>query len=276
MTIAAGFRCSDGIVLCADSEYTEGGLLKFTGSKFSVLNGFDCNLVTVFSGDQDFATMGSDEIQAGVLKSGMTAEDVLPIIKSVIERLHKKHMYQHPRAGYAEGPEVYFLIGLWTKKDGFELWTTSRTTVTRVPQWHTIGAGHYLAAYLGKTLLMDPVNVSEAALLGSYLLTQAKEHVPGCGGNTTIVTLTKEGEIKTESNLYDSERQIFFDDFEKMVKCFFYTLGNLDLPIDEFNRTLESTIQKSKNLRQERIQFKQMRERDEELERKIRSRNLQS
>jgi hypothetical protein len=33
MTIAAGFRCKDGVVLCADTEVTIPGWLKFRGSK---------------------------------------------------------------------------------------------------------------------------------------------------------------------------------------------------------------------------------------------------
>jgi hypothetical protein len=33
MTIAARFRCNDGVVLCADTEITIPGWLKFPGSK---------------------------------------------------------------------------------------------------------------------------------------------------------------------------------------------------------------------------------------------------
>jgi 20S proteasome alpha/beta subunit len=272
MTVAAGFRCQDGVVLCADEEYTEGGLLKFTGSKMVVYEGLRARVLLTFSGDKDFATMAMDKIVERLARSSETATEIRSIVEGEIQQLHKKHIYRHP--GYKDGiaPEVSFLVGVWTEPQETDLWVTSRTTATRVPTWHTIGVGHYLAAYLGKTLFADSLNVREAALLGSYLLSQAKEHVPGCGGTSNIVTLAKDGSIKREDSLNIFEGEAYFSEFTTLVRRLFYAFGDLDLPNDELNRTVQIMIEDAVALRARRIKYREIVKRDKELDEKLRKR----
>ena len=269
MTIGAGFRCTDGLVICVDQEYTEGGLLKFTGSKMQVYEGLSCKCVLTFSGDRDFATMGMDNMIEKIHRSNETSAEIRAIIAGEIQQLHKKHIYRHP--GYRDGigPEVSYLVGVWTEQQQTDLWSTSRTTLTPVETWQPIGVGHYLAAYIGGTLFDDFLSVREAALLGSYLLSEAKEHVPGCGGKSMIVTITKDGKIKKDDSLTVFEGEAWFSEFSDLVKKLFYALGNLDMPAAQAKLIVGESIEKALTLRERRIKYRELHERDIELMKRI-------
>jgi hypothetical protein len=269
MTIAAGFRCRDGVVICADREYTEGSLRKFIGSKTALYEEPACKLIFTFCGDWDFANMAVEEIFERTKRSGKSPLEIRTIVKAELQQLYNKHIYRHPGYKDGTGPDVSFLIAIWTGQGRADLWVTSRTTLNRVGSWETIGAGHYLVASLGSTLFADSLDVHEAALLGSYLLLQAKEHVPGCGGNSTILTVSADGNVKTQDSANVLEGEAYFSDFNDMVRRMFYAFGNLELPDDQVKLIVSETLDKAMTYRTKRIKYKEMFDRDQKLMTKL-------
>src|SRR5690242_6632496 len=85
MTIAAGFRCRDGIVLGTDTQYTLGGLLRADGPKlFNIAERSDLSMVIAGAGSVPFMRMAVEEIKTALttIPLGTAA---LPNVKKVIE-----------------------------------------------------------------------------------------------------------------------------------------------------------------------------------------------
>src|SRR6266568_3076754 len=57
VTIAAGFRCSDGVVLCADTEMSMPGWIKYPGSKVRFYKDLPFQVAFTFAGDAEFFEM---------------------------------------------------------------------------------------------------------------------------------------------------------------------------------------------------------------------------
>ena len=67
MTIAAGFVCSDGVILCADTEETAGvGYVKVPLEKVRTLEDSDCTLAITGTGNSALLEMAMEQIIARV------------------------------------------------------------------------------------------------------------------------------------------------------------------------------------------------------------------
>jgi len=194
MTIAAGFLCKDGIVICADSEVST-ELEKYEESKIFTLHPHNSSLnpTVIFAGSGwlDFVKMTVDKIKHRALgvSHGYEIEE---IVEQTIMEVHRKHIRYYP----AE-PKPFFnlLVGI-RDGDNLNLLLTAGTAVTRAPQYACIGIGDTLANYLSRGLMPQQESSETAALLAVQILDQVKKNVPGCGGMfSEVAILPKQGMI---------------------------------------------------------------------------------
>src|SRR5260370_12550925 len=89
MTIAAGFRCVDGVVLCADTEMSA-GYSKFSQSKFRMFSKLDSRPAFIYAGDRDFSFMAIRQIAKEIARA-------MPKRTDVIEAIEKKTLEIHTR-----------------------------------------------------------------------------------------------------------------------------------------------------------------------------------
>ncbi|MGC2544639.1 MAG: hypothetical protein WA426_02245, partial [Silvibacterium sp.] len=110
MTIAAGFLCPDGIVLCADSEVST-DLEKFDESKIFTLNERSLSGPTVIfagSGWFDFVKMTVDKIMTRA-SFASHAYEIEEIVEQTILEVHRKHVRYYPAE---QKPFFNLLIGI--------------------------------------------------------------------------------------------------------------------------------------------------------------------
>lgn len=209
MTIIAGFRCEDGIVLCADSQETIGT------AKRSVpkLHYEPCEPV---EGDEDhFSNLGVAFCGAGdgpfidklvheawsACKRERNIDDVCSVIEDSIKDTYREFgkIYQ---AGLC--PEAQLIYGV--KMDGkSKLFSAVGPLVNEKFEYDSGGVGHYMADFLASKLHCNWLGVRQAAILAAYILLEASEHVDSCGGDPQIVALRHTGASGTVSStkLYD-------------------------------------------------------------------------
>jgi len=230
MTIAAGYVCSSGIVLCADTQETIPGYTKNKGNK---LIAFQCpGLNLIFAGSGNNATQIDEtayEIAAQIIADEpKDAGDFRRSLRSILGELFPKAHYPRDR-----GPEVDMLMAIKWKGDA-SLYRISDCSVAPIPQRVAVGTGVILALQLLERHYDRTVQIGEAAIICAYVLHHVKKWVDGCGGNTEIALIPKEGDGITfmpssEVDKFEAYAQAYDDALKQLLLVAPRTVNNLPL-----------------------------------------------
>lgn len=193
VTIAIGFKCTDGIVLATDSQITR-GTSKKTGPKLFPVLSFPEHerLATVIAGAGGVGFMQRAVSTIALELKTLTdpsLEDVRATIESSLLAFYKTHMY--PRPGWEE-VDFSLLVGCWTEKDGFSLLKTQQTAVNPLLDktgYSAIGSGVYVSEYALDLVFEMGLNVEHAKMLATFCIKAAKDYASYCGGDTRIHAL---------------------------------------------------------------------------------------
>jgi hypothetical protein len=199
VTIAAGFRCRDGVVLCADTEESSIGFkrkvakIEFKPDLWPVSTD-DPIAIFTGSGDSSFVDEAIDRMWAAAKKSG---ENELEKLVSVMIRenreYHREIWSLYPPLCYTEHlPDADLLFAVWAK-DAFGLFSVASTTFKPITTFATIGCGGDLAHYLCADAHRPGAATESCIALAAHMLEQVKTNIPGCGGESYIAVLTGTG-----------------------------------------------------------------------------------
>jgi hypothetical protein len=197
MTIAAGFRCEDGLLLCADTEHT-GWAEK---SHHSKVDQFE-----VPSGKVCFALAGASNLARSAIQKckrhlrANASTDLVADIEGLLEAEYRKNVLGHPN--YA-AMDYSLLVGVWTKADGPRLFFTTATALTEVKDFQCLGVGAELANFLIRPLAFG-VTLKVGTVLAAYTLATVKDNITGCGGASIYLLMKKDGAIGVISSEMDS------------------------------------------------------------------------
>lgn len=200
MTIAIGFRCSDGILLCADTQHTCPGIMKTRRTK-AYFYDFPRNgskVAFVFSGSVEYAKMAIQRISSAVgriRKGTLDLDSVHRETQRELEEIYAKHIFPHPRFKDVDGPGFDLLMACFAGHEcGSDLFSTCESSVCKVEDSYVcLGAGTYLAEFLLKNRYETGTDLYGAAGLALGVLKKVKEHVDGCGGYSEMVYLRYDG-----------------------------------------------------------------------------------
>lgn len=192
VTIGAGFLCTDGVVLCADTQETINDLTKTRASKLMVKEAPDRKLVIAGAGDSAFIDKLIELIWCATLSANATIDDVSDMVKDTVTETHRRY-----KEFYHVGmmPTAELLFGVWVQGQGVRLYTTEGPIVNRVDKTQTVGVGWVLADYIIDRMFRSSMSAMEARTLAAYMLLRVKEYVAGCGGDSEIVILQNDGAI---------------------------------------------------------------------------------
>jgi hypothetical protein len=194
LTIIAGFKCYEGIVICADTQETYGTAkrsvpkLRFepSGSPHE-----GDGLAVAFCGAGDNGPFIDKLVQTawedGQL--GTNLDEACAEIEKSIKRTYKEfgQIYQPGSCPTAE------LIYGAKMLNACRLFSASGPIVNEKDGYDACGAGYYMADFLASRMYAHHLNLRQCAILSAYILFQAKEHVDGCGGDSHIAVLREDG-----------------------------------------------------------------------------------
>jgi 20S proteasome alpha/beta subunit len=198
MTIAIGILASDGVVLAADREESDGYLKNDTG-KVSL----------TFKGTAPVGTIGVTGAGSGAyldeiarLISDCFCEEQIgdeTSVKELIRKTHRKYYKEavlpFPRE---DRPDYDLLIGCSGDNLGRKLWKTSGLAINPVRDYDAVGAGSTVAnRLLGE--LWDNIPCKYAIKLAAYVIYQVKASVKDCGLGTDIVIVRRPVGFSLES-----------------------------------------------------------------------------
>jgi hypothetical protein len=251
MTIAAGFLCEDGIVICADREVSTGSD-KWEESKIFTLHTDasrpHTNAIFAGSGWLDYVKMTVDKIR----KRGMfvaTALEIEEVVEETVLEVHRKHIRFYPAD---EKPNFDLVVGI-RDESGLVLLQSIGTSVRRVPNsFSCIGVGQTLANYLSRKLKPQNDTAAEAAFLAVQILDQVKANVPECGGRfSDVAVLPKDGPIIriNPSALLDIEYRA--QEFALLLKPLLMSVTNPTFSDKDFEARVAELTEQCRQIRED-------------------------
>jgi 20S proteasome alpha/beta subunit len=238
MTIAAGYVCDSGIVLCADTQETIQGYTKNSAKK---LMAFSCpGISLVFAGSGNNATQIDEtahEIAAQVIADEpKNGQEFRKSLRKILEELFPKAHYPRP-----DGPEVDMLMAVKEKTDA-TLYRITDCSMAPVRDRTAVGSGVVLALQLLERHYDRTVQISEAAIVCIYVLHHVKKWVDGCGGNTEIALIPKVGDSiafmpSTDVEKFETYSQAYDDALKGLLLAVPRTPKNLSL----FNQDIDAS-----------------------------------
>jgi hypothetical protein len=140
MTIAAGFVCHDGIVLCADSQESYGDY-KWPVKKLAIPRTHIHPIMIAGSGFGPAIDTATQKILEKVAMSGANHEQVLRSIETILREIHKEDLPYYPIDSSHMEELAFELLIAFRTADGGGLYRSSGSLLKRVDHFEIIGSG---------------------------------------------------------------------------------------------------------------------------------------
>jgi hypothetical protein len=246
MTIAAGFRCMDGILLCSDSQFT--GADKGFRDKIITQFGGRSHIAFAFSGDEDYARSAIEECTERIdaLSLGGAPQVIKACIRETVSKMSSQYRNHYPNG--ADKPE--FLISISTPDERPQLFRARDSITPSVDHLAFLGCGAYLGEYLLESFFGSQfVSIEDTLLPAIFVLTAAVGHDLYCGGHLQLYGARNQRFHRTWFNCHN-------DDPANIIRSFQHECGVVMMFMsgskeDYFKRVLESFPDKMTALRNE-------------------------
>jgi 20S proteasome alpha/beta subunit len=184
MTIAAGFCCSDGVVLAADTLMTLPGGGKTYRPKLFKINEKESSYLA-YSGTEAFAKGLVSKLQQGTV--GRSGNTFLKTVEGIYKHFWREHYTEVPKA---EKTWAHVLI-TFRRDNKIALYRTSLHHVYPVvDSYAVLGIGEDAGEALFKPLYRAGMETYEAAYMVIYAFQKVKKYTEGCGGETQIRSIS--------------------------------------------------------------------------------------
>ena len=264
VTIVAGFKCADGIVLCADTEETFGNA-KTRVPKLQMC--YSSN--TDHADDLMLALAGAGngpwvdkliELAWAKVQTATSFEEACQFAEKAIKDAHEEfgRIFQP-----GSMPDAKLVYGI--KMDSkTKLFSSDGPLVNEQKHFAVHGCGDELGTYICN--LMCPSwshhSLSQLAVLAAYIVYQAKTYVPGVGGSTHLGILRNGGGSSADFGNSDKWMEQHFDYLDGFLGPAFLASFDIDTPdflsdahLSELVDMLKLGRQEMKDWRQKALDF---------------------
>jgi 20S proteasome alpha/beta subunit len=221
MTIAAGFVCQSGVLLCTDSLLSA-EQMAYYDKKMVPICGHDYTAIFAFSGDPKFCVSTARQCETVLNRycgSDRSTQQIVELVTKVWFREFKKGM---PRTEY-EGYSV--VAAIWTRRNGMaELFSSARESFGEVSRgFQCIGAGELTANYvIGNSGFGIGTLESVATSTAIAAVERAKWFSPStCGGDTVLIKLCDDGTVFAYGKKQIETVEEAYRHFDKSVRDLF-------------------------------------------------------
>jgi len=201
VTLIAGVRCADGIVIAADTEHTD-GVVRFQEHKLNVfpaVRTMSCHLselaespyrvVIAGAGFSDYIKMTADCIRDGIEGSNHFMTEMRDVVDSAVRRTHET-IFKHWNPEDQNRPSVSLFVGLRSGEETKILRTVDEA-VSEVETMSFAGTGESLARYLAGGLYRPRQSSAVVLNILVQVFRAVKESGAYVGGNTELCILGK-------------------------------------------------------------------------------------
>ena len=183
MTVVVGFRCKEGIVICADRQVSSVGSFKYEEQKITKLESAGESIVFAYSGLPSLAGEARDKILAKC--SDRSNEIVYEAADAVLTEMRRLYTDLN----------LQFLIGTVVLNQEPDLIKFDGKGLHVADDYNFLGVGNSgLLRFLAETMYSPQMNVKDAINLAIYCVQKAEDHIDECGGLIDVSILTRGNE----------------------------------------------------------------------------------
>jgi hypothetical protein len=198
VTIVAGFKFHDGVVLCADTQETIGVAkrqvpklrVEEIGGAFAKATAL-MPMAAAFCAATDNGQF-ADKLIERAWQSAMQGKSFGQVCQRV-ERTIKRTYAEFGKI-YQPGslPSVELIYAI--KAEGqSSMFSAIGPAVIQEHSYRTLGIGFYLAEFLADRMFHRALSLHQCVILAAYVLFQTKAHIDGCGGESDIAIIRNDG-----------------------------------------------------------------------------------
>jgi 20S proteasome alpha/beta subunit len=176
VTLVAGFRCSDGLVVCADRQVSSPDSIKYYEPKITIEYGFGNSILFAYSGLPSLAREAREKILRRLEAVGFQAETVYEAADEILTNMGRQ---------YAD-VQLQLLIGTVDWPDKPSLLKFDGKGLHTADNFSLLGVGDSaLIHYLIDAMCSPTQSIQEAINLSIYLASKAKQYIDHVGGKST-------------------------------------------------------------------------------------------
>lgn len=198
MTIAAGFFCKDGILICADREESSGASKKSVSKIFN-LNSEQWAVVGANAGSGPAADLAVKRLRwefvktfalslAGVRALESPEERLENAIINVLTKIHEEHIWKNTKNDHSI--KLIIAINFFKTRQQY-LYLTEDNIPQPIETYCCMGYGQDLCTYFAERLYHRELSKEEMTLLASFIFREVNASVQFCGKGTDMVLLRK-------------------------------------------------------------------------------------
>jgi 20S proteasome alpha/beta subunit len=246
MTYIAAFHCREGIVMCADSQQTEGDYKNYV-EKLAVVEDHSYPLAIGGAGVGDLIDCVMDEIiERSKTERPKTKQELKRLINDSLKNVYAEDLPALVVTRQHRSPQ--YLIGAKTD-EGFVIFYVQGKRVLGETEKAIVGYGTKYNVELLKRLYRPSLPMQQAVMLGIYLTLQSKKTDDGVGGETGVVVIRDNGAWK-ECTEYVANAEKRVQDFTRLTDDLFLSAIDSSIPPSRFPTTLEQFKENVAQLRE--------------------------
>lgn len=253
MTLAMGFKCMDGAILCADTQLTipYPYQTKYTGDKIFGFRELRCAPFFTYAGDVEFSTMCTFRL-AKRLRETEKKRATEEVLAEEVRRIHQEYHYAY---NAQNGVELQLLVAFRQPDAKVALYVIRGGAISpcssAIPVCLGIGTPVAMAAMA--PFYSGPMSLSEACRTAVYALFQVKSQVEGVGGGTEIMFL-RDGRSHAFYHIPLGRESVAvfeqaFEAFQEAIRPVLLTYTTLESDTPSFKRYLKEFSQRMMKLR---------------------------
>lgn len=245
MTIVAGFRSSQGTILCADSYESLKGYYKQTVQKVHTHPiGHERILGVAAAGSSGLCDGLEAEILAAVRKHPLGNYE--KSLKAAVLSFYKGTVWANP------DPADHDLSALLVVHDEIDsaLWRVSTTgTVTRHPEYVSVGVGQFVANQWHASLLPNgcaDTPIDQLLAIAVCVLWHVKQGIDGCGGPTSATIFWPRGQFggRLASTTLLSAAEMAFESMQRSYASLLATIARRPLLLGPMLERFEDGVRR--------------------------------
>lgn len=201
VTLIAAFRCQEGVVLCADSQETVGGV-RVTVNKIKPqdLGSYQLAIAGTGNGDLIDGFAYSLELDIATWKDDLDERAVYGHLNALVQDYHENQIALYP-SDSADDKLNHFLVCIKPKnRPEVFLWELRGTAITRVGDHTLMGIGESIYRHELARLYRPLLSANQAVLLGVHLFSLAKATSNYVGGPIDIIFVGPNGAYAHQPN----------------------------------------------------------------------------
>lgn len=199
MTLVAGFKCSDGFVIAADTEITYGSV-RFQSHKLANFygQGKSYDIVIGGAGDGVYIDATCQKIRDALANlPSPSFANIKAEVEAAISDLHAESLFKYWKPDDPNRPGVQLICGIQDQQKEWGLLQTDKDVVAETDAHAVAGTGAELAQYIIERLWMPGLSAAVTVHIARQLFREIKSKGIYVGGNTEIVgrRVTKNAEM---------------------------------------------------------------------------------